>query len=156
MEQRQRLGAPWWRASLRDTGHDAGHRTASEALAPPDSASPARANGVLMSPNNGGLHFVEAPVDLPTGIGLCLQSRQDTLPETRLAPAVEPTRDRADRAVAFGQITPGRTRAQNPQNAVQDGAVMVVGPPGRWPLGRKKRPKVLPLPGRQLVACHTA
>ena len=81
---------------------------------PPDGAGPASAGGVLMSPNNGGVHKVEVPVDLTTDIRLDLQSRQDALPETRLAPAIEPAGDGADRAIALGQIAPGRAGPQNP------------------------------------------
>jgi hypothetical protein len=108
---------------------------ASSGASPPDGAGPASAGGVLMRPNNGGIHEVEVPVDFTTDIRLDLQSRQDALPETRLAPAIEPAGDGAYRAIVLGQIAPGRAVAQNPQNAVQDGAVMV-GPPGGWPLGR--------------------
>jgi hypothetical protein len=127
---------------------------ASSGASPPDGAGPASAGGVLMSANNGGIDKVQVPVDLTTGIRLSLQSRQEALPETRLAPAIEPAGDGADRAIALRQIAPGRAGTQNPENAVQDGAVMVVGPPCWRPLGRQKRLKALPLPVRQLVTCH--
>ena len=81
---------------------------------PPDGAGPAGAGGVLMSANNGGIDKVQVPVDLTTGIGLDLQSRQNVLPQAGLAPAIEPTGDGADRAIALGQIPPRRAGAQNP------------------------------------------
>src|SRR3954451_3659398 len=63
----------------------------SSGASPPDGAGPAGAGGVLMSPNNGGIHKVQVPFDLPTGIRLDLQSRQDALPQAGLAPAIEAT-----------------------------------------------------------------
>src|SRR3954471_5620006 len=74
---------------------------ASSGASPPDGAGPASAGGVLMSANNGGIDKVEVPVDLTTGIGLDLQSRQNVLPQAGLAPAIEPTGDGADRAIAL-------------------------------------------------------
>jgi hypothetical protein len=107
-----------------------------------------------MSPNNGGIDKVQVPVNLAAGIRLRLQGGQEALPQAGLAPAIEPTGDGADWTKALGQIAPGRTCAQDPQNAVQDGAVVVVGPSCRRPLGRQKRLKTLPLLLRQIITCH--
>ncbi len=40
----------------------------------PDSANPASAGGVLMRPNRGGIHDVQVPIDLASGIGRSSQS----------------------------------------------------------------------------------
>src|SRR5688500_16425498 len=127
-----------------------GRPSAPSGASPPDGAGPAGAGGVLVGASHGGIHGVRVPVPLTTGSPLALQSGQKGLPQAVVAPATGPTGDGADRATALGQTTPRRAGAQNPQNAVQGGAVMAVGPPGRRPLGRQKRLKALPLPVRQL------
>src|SRR4051794_18128121 len=115
---------------------------------PPDSASPASAGGVLMGANDARVHKVQIPVEQALSIGVRLQGLQHTAPYPQLAPAVEPARHGPDRAIPLGQVAPWRTCAQDPENAVQDGAVAVVGPPRVRPLGRQKRLQTLPLPIR--------
>jgi hypothetical protein len=44
-----------------------------------------------MSPNNGGIDEVQVPIDLAAGICLRLQGGEETLPQTGLALAIEPT-----------------------------------------------------------------
>src|SRR5918912_514454 len=94
---------------------------------PPDSAGPAGAGGVLVSANHARVHKVQVPGEQARRIGLGLQGLQHALPDPGRAPAVEPARHGADWAVALGQVTPGGARAQDPENAVQDGAVVVMG-----------------------------
>ena len=48
---------------------------------PPDSAVSAGAGGVLMRPDNCRIHEVQIPVHLAPRVGLCLQRRQDPVPE---------------------------------------------------------------------------
>src|SRR5215208_3622486 len=85
---------------------------------------------------------------------LRLQRRQYPVPYTRRAPAVEPARYRPDRAITLGQVAPRRTGAQDPQNAVQDGAVGVARPARARPLGRQQRLQPPPLLVRQIIASH--
>jgi len=97
---------------------------------------------------------MQAPVHLVVFLGLRLKRREYPLPYPRRAPAVEPARHRPDRAVALGQVAPRRTGAQNPQNAVQNGAVVVVRPARARPLGRQQWLQAPPLRVRQIIASH--
>src|SRR5690349_6385559 len=93
--------------------------------------------GVLMRTNDGGIHEVEVPVDLAALVRLGLQVREDALPDPGLAPAVEPARYGAHRAVAPRQVAPQRAAAMDPQNAVQNLPVVLVRPPGPGLLRRQ-------------------
>ena len=121
---------------------------------PPDGAGPAGAGGVLVGADDRGVHEMQVPVDLAPRVRLGLQRGQGPVPHPRLAPAVEPARDGADRPVSFGQVAPRRARAQHPQDAVHDPAVVVVRPPGARPLRREQRRQPLPLPIGQVEASH--
>ncbi len=59
-------------------------------------------------------------VDLVCSISGLLQAIQDLLPDTLGAPTVEAARYRIASPIPSGQIVPRRTRAVNPQNAVDD------------------------------------
>src|SRR4051794_13574360 len=107
-----------------------------------------------MSTDNGGIHEVEVPIDLATLLRASLQSRQNAPPDPSLAPAVEPARHRAHWAVTARQITPRRTRAIDPQNAVQNFPGGLIWPPCPWLLRRQQRRQPLPLLVRQFSSSH--
>jgi hypothetical protein len=121
---------------------------------PPDSAGPASAGGVLMSAHYARIHKVQVPVEQARRISLGLHRLQEALPDPCLAPTVKPARHGPDRAVALGQVTPGRARAQDPQNPVQEGAVVVVWATRPGSLRGQKRLQTPPLRIRQLVTLH--
>lgn len=129
--------------------------SASSGASPPDSASPAGAGGVLMSAYDARVHEVQVPVQQTRGIRLSLQGLEHTLPEACLTPAVEAARHRSGRSVALRQISPGRARAQHPEDAVDDGAVVVIGAARPRPLRGQQRRQALPLLVRQFIASHT-
>jgi hypothetical protein len=80
----------------------------------PDSLVPARASRVLMGADDGGVYEVQVPIHLASGIGLSLQRDQNLIPDPRCSPAVEPARDRADRAIVQRQVAPGRSCPVHP------------------------------------------
>ncbi len=129
--------------------------SASSGGSPPDSASPAGAGGVLMSADDAGIHKVQVPVEQACSIRLGLESFQHTLPEACLTPAIEAARDCSGRSVALGQVCPGRACPEHPEDAVDDGAVVVIGAAGPRPLWGQQGRQALPLLVRQFVASHT-
>ena len=75
---------------------------------------------MLVRTNDGAIHVVDAPVDPASSIGLGVHLRKDAVPEARLLPSVEAPGHCGPAPVAFGQVPPRRTRAQDPQDAVND------------------------------------
>ena len=88
--------------------------------------------------DNGPVHVVDFPVDAAFTISLLLDLGEDVAPDTGLTPAVEPTGDRADWPVAFRQIAPWRTGANNPENAIDDAPVVGGWSPSLRLLGRQQ------------------
>src|SRR3954453_21653718 len=109
---------------------------------------------MTVASTNSGIHEMQAPVHLVAFLGLRLRPRDYPLPYPRRAPAVEPARHRPDRAIALRQVAPRRASAQNPQNAVQDGTVVMVRPARTRPLGRQQWLQAPPLRVRQIIASH--
>src|SRR5829696_8540895 len=128
---------------------------ASSGGSPPDGAGPAGAGGVLMSAHHARIHKVQVPVEQAGGIRLGLQGFEHPRPDTGLTPAVEAARDCSDCAIALRQVSPGRTRAQHPEDTVDDRAVVVIGAAGPRPLRGQQGRQTLPLLVRQLVTSHT-
>ncbi len=58
-------------------------------------------------------------------------------------------------AVAFGQVAPGSSRAQDPENAVDDCAMVFIGPPGVRLLWWKQRFKPLPVLIGKVASGHS-
>lgn len=98
-----------------------------------------------MRPYSRAIDNVESPVKLPRSITLLLDSGKKSLPDARLAPAVEAASDRPPGAVALRQVTPGGAGAEEPQDAVEDAAMVDRSTSGMRFLGWKQRLKPLPL-----------
>ena len=75
---------------------------------------------MLVGTNDSGIDMMGLPVQLAGRIPFGLDSGEEAVPEPGLFPTVEPGRDRGRWAIARGQVGPGRTRAQDPENAVHD------------------------------------
>ncbi len=73
--------------------------------------------------------MMEFPVQFSSGISLRLHRRVDPLPDALFDPAGVAGRDRGALAVAGGQVFPGRAGAQDPQDAVNDLAMVDAGAP---------------------------
>jgi len=82
---------------------------------------------MLVCPDDGAVHEMERPVEPALGIGSPLQSSQDAIPHPSLLPSVEPARHGLPRAIALGQGAPRTTGTQDPEDAVEDGAVVFGG-----------------------------
>jgi hypothetical protein len=79
---------------------------------------------MLMSANDRAIDIVNRPVHLASGIRLLLNGLKQTLPEASSTPAIEAAGHGAPGTIAFWQLTPGDTGAQQPQEAV-DNPLMV-------------------------------
>src|SRR3954452_4386975 len=90
----------------------------------------ARPGGMLVSAHDRAIQEVQLPADPPLSIGQGLQRLQHVLPYARPAPAVEPARHRPDPTIVPRQVAPGRTAVEDPENAVEDPAVVIIRPPG--------------------------
>src|ERR671914_1601359 len=93
---------------------------------------------VLMGTNHGAVHIVKFPVHLPLNVGLLLYCPQQTIPQAILAPAIEPAGYRAPGAVALRQVSPRSSGAQHPENAINDGAMVLSWPTSSRLLGRQQ------------------
>lgn len=123
---------------------------------PPDSAGPACTSGVLVGAHHRGVHEVQVPVEVAPGIRLRLQAPQHPVEHAGRPPAVEPARHSPDSTIAGRQIRPRRTRAHDPEHAVQDLAVILGRPARARLLRRQQRGDLLSLRIGQFVASHPA
>ncbi len=110
---------------------------------------------MLVGSDDGGIDVVDFPVQLALGIGPSLNGLQDAIPDTSLASAVEAGGHRPWRAVSLGQISPRRTRAKDPRDAVDDAPMVFGGTPGMRFLRREYRLQPLPLVVGQVSSVHT-
>jgi hypothetical protein len=99
---------------------------------------------VLMGSDHGAIEIMEVPVDLALGVGLRLHRRQELTPDASLLPAVEATGHGTPQAIAFGQIPPGSPGAQNPENPVENAALIDGRPTGLRFVGGEQRLQPLP------------
>lgn len=93
------------------------------------------------------------PIALIMG-GLGLPGAQDLVPDAGVPPAPEARGDGAPRSVALGQIPPRGPGAQDPEDTVEDGAMVLGRATGARPLRREERSKPRPLGIGQLVVSH--
>jgi len=71
--------------------------------------------------------MMDVPVQLASGVGLGLHSIVDAVPDALLSPAVVASRDRGALPIAAWQVFPGCAGTQDPQNAIDDLAMVDVG-----------------------------
>jgi hypothetical protein len=67
---------------------------------------------------------VYRPMQLPRSSGLLGGGLKAPVPEPSLAPAIKAARHRTPRTIAFREIAPGGAGAAEPENAVEDAAVV--------------------------------
>lgn len=103
-----------------------------------------------MGPNDGTIDGMEVPIELSGGIALLLQGLQDALPDPRLLPAIKAAGDRVPGAVALGQISPRCSSSQDPQDPIDDQAMIFGWTACFWLLRRKQGEPISPI-GRRLV-----
>src|SRR5271170_4085445 len=76
-------------------------------------------------PNVGTIHPPEIPVDLALLVESDLQGLENAIECPVGPPAAEAVIDAFPLAVAFGEITPGRAGAENPEHAIERSAMVV-------------------------------
>lgn len=79
--------------------------------------------------------MMDLPIQVASRISLGLHSGEEVVPDAGFLPAIEPGRDSGRRTRAVGQVGPGRAGPQNPQDTVDDRAMIVVGSPARTAFG---------------------
>ena len=99
---------------------------------------------MLVGSDHGAIDIMDVPVDLAIGVGLRLHRRQELTPDASLLPAVEATGHSTLRAIAFGPIPPGSAGAKNPENPVENAAMVDGRPTGLRFLWGEQRLQPLP------------
>ena len=110
---------------------------------------------MLMRSNDRAIDIVNVPVESALGIGLLLDSLKERLPDTGFLPAIETASHRAPTSKTLGQITPGGTRTEDPQDATDDASMIQSRSTGFRLLRRKQRFEPLPLRMGQFFSFHT-
>jgi hypothetical protein len=110
---------------------------------------------MLMRADDGAIDQVDRPIKAARGLGLLLHSRQEVLEETRTPPAVKTAGHGAPRPIPLRQIPPGSAGAEDPEDAVEDGTVVMGGSPNTWLLGWEQGLEPLPLCVGQIASVHT-
>ena len=111
---------------------------------------------MLVGANDGAVDMMQAPVELPLGICLLLEVGQDAVPNAGPSPAIEAGGDCLPRPVLLGQIAPGSTGPIEPQQAIEDGTVILGRAATSCLLWWKQRPQPLPLLVGQISSAHTS
>jgi hypothetical protein len=99
---------------------------------------------------------VQRPVVPAFTVGLPLECRQHPTPDTGPLPAVEAGRDGLPGPIALGQGATGAAGAQDPEDAIEDGAVVPGRTTGAGFLQWEQGTKPLPLPVAQIVQFQAA
>ena len=87
---------------------------------------------MLVSLDRRAVDEVLVPIQLAALLGQLLQLRPNALPNTGLAPAVETVSDCGLGTVVPGQLAPRCPSAQDPEDAVENAAVVVGRSSGAW------------------------
>jgi hypothetical protein len=98
-----------------------------------------------MSPDDGAVDEMDAPVQPSGGILFLLDGRQQPVPDPGQPPAAEPAVDGAPGAVPLRQVAPGGAGAELPEDAVEEEAVVLGRLAGLRLLGRQQRGQPSPL-----------
>ena len=109
---------------------------------------------MLMGSNDGAIDIMNVPVESTFGIGLLLDGLQEMLPDAGFSPAIEAARHGTPRPKALGQIPPGGTPTQYPQDATDDASMVQRRSSGLRFLRRKQRFDPLPLRVGQFFSFH--
>jgi hypothetical protein len=109
-----------------------------------------------MGSDHGAIDVMQVPVQLASGIGLRLHRRQELAPDARPLPAIEAAGHGTPRTIALGEIAPGSSGAENPQDAIDDRAMVMGGSPSLGFLGWEQGLEPLPLDSGQFASVHVA
>lgn len=93
-----------------------------------------------------------APIDVTFLIGKLLESSEEACPHTLLRPAVEARRYRTPVAVARREIAPRSTGTKQPEDSVQEGAIVEAGTTAETACCREVRLEGSPLLVSEVMA----
>jgi len=79
---------------------------------------------MLMRPDDRAIHIVDIPVEVSARVGLLLDRRKEARPDPRLAPAIKAARDGSPWAIALRQVAPRGASAEEPEDTIEDAAVV--------------------------------
>jgi hypothetical protein len=101
---------------------------------------------MLMGTNHRPVDEMKRPVHASMLVCSLLQSREELLPEPALLPGVKSVGDRTPGAIVLWQVAPRSSSSQNPQDAIEDYPMRVIGvPPFLRSFGREQGGQALPL-----------
>ena len=79
---------------------------------------------MLVRADDGAIHIMDIPVQVPCGVGLLLDGGTEARPDACLAPAVEAAGNGLPGAIPFGHIAPGSAGADDPEDAIEEASVV--------------------------------
>lgn len=82
----------------------------------------------LMRSDDGAIDEVATPVEVPLEVGISLEMVEQPEPEAVSGPTGGADINAIPLAVAFREITPGSAGGEDPEDAVEHSAVVVVSP----------------------------
>lgn len=85
---------------------------------------------MLVGPHDRGVDVMDFPIESPLVISPLLHLPEELMPTSAVAPPVETAVDGLPVAVTFGQIAPGGSGTQHPEDAVDDRTVVCIRPSG--------------------------
>ena len=112
-------------------------------------------SGLLLRSDDRAIDQVNRPIQLASGLGLLRQGRSEVRKDASALPAVEAASDGAPRTIPFGQISPGSASTEDPEDPIEDRAVIMGGSPDRGLLGWEQWLQPLPLHVSQIASVHT-
>jgi hypothetical protein len=106
---------------------------------------------MLVSPDDTAVYMVQFPIQLAFEVGLWLVAGEDVLPQSVFSPAIETARNGLPLAIVLWHVAPGCACSENPEDAVDDDAVVKAGTTDARCLGRQQWLQTLPLGVSQLT-----
>ena len=80
---------------------------------------------MLVRPDDGRIQIALLPIELAASIRLLLERLKDSLPDPGSSPTVEACGSRLPGAVFVGQVPPGSTRPVDPEDGINESAVIL-------------------------------
>jgi hypothetical protein len=91
-----------------------------------------------MRTNDGAIDAVLLPIDLAISIGLLLQRFQHALPYSGFDPPIKSTGYRSPRTIPLREVSPRRSRSDNPQNPIENQTMILCWTTNDWLLRRQQ------------------
>ena len=79
---------------------------------------------MLVRSDRRPIDMVQAPIECALDLCLVLQGGEYSVPHPRFDPAIEARGDSLPGTILSGKVTPGSTCAQDPQDAIDDQAMV--------------------------------